>query len=150
MSCAAAWAVHEPPTSSLRHGLFLSPVTPDCGTCHFGKRERMCEGVNYQCLHKQPEYDAYYTSSSGFSVISGSEYQSGYYRIFPSLAHNQNVPCARCYTQRSATVMIPSIRSCPSEWCREYEKSYQYSLLALKECYHWLVGRLTCWLAAGR
>ena len=90
-------------------------------------------GVNYQCLHKQPEYNAYNTSSSGFSVISGSEYQSGYYRIFPSLAHDQNVPCARCYTQRSATVMIPSIRSCPSEWCREYEKSYQYS-------FGWLAG----------
>ena len=110
--------------------------------------------VDYQCLHKQPEYDAYYTSSGSFSVISGSEYQSRHYGIFPSLAHDQYVPCACCYTQRSATVLIPSRRSCPTRWTKEYEGKYnkgfyQYSLLALKECYHWLVGRLTCWLTAG-
>ena len=88
-------------------------------------------------------------------MISGAEYQSLSYGIFPNAAHDKNVPCARCYTQRSATVMIPSRRSCPSGWTKEYEGKYnkgfyQYSLLALKECYHWVVGRLTCWLAAGR
>ena len=54
-------------------------------------------------------------------MISGVEYQSGSSGIFPSAAHDQNVPCARCYTQRSAVVMIPSRRSCPTGWSKEYE-----------------------------
>ena len=77
-------------------------------------------GVNYQCLHREPEYNAYSTGSS-YSVISGVEYQSSDDGIFPNAAHDKNVPCARCYTQRSATVMIPSRRSCPSGWSKEYE-----------------------------
>ena len=54
-------------------------------------------------------------------MISGAEYQSLSYGIFPNAAHDKNVPCARCYTQRSATVMIPSRRSCPTGWTKEYE-----------------------------
>ena len=77
-------------------------------------------GVNYQCLHREPEYNAYSTGSS-YSVISGVEFQASDDGIFPNAAHDKNVPCARCYTQRSATVMIPSRRSCPSGWSKEYE-----------------------------
>ena len=32
-------------------------------------------GVNYQCLHTEPEYNTYYSSSGSFSVISGAEYE---------------------------------------------------------------------------
>ena len=78
------------------------------------------EGVNYQCLHTEPEYSTYNTGGH-YSVISGAEYQSLSYGIFPNAAHDKNVPCARCYTQRSATVMIPSRRSCPTGWTKEYE-----------------------------
>ena len=79
-------------------------------------------GVNYQCLHTEPEYNTSYSSSGSFSVISGAEYESSKnYGIFPSAAFQQNVPCARCYTQRSAVVMIPSRRSCPTGWSKEYE-----------------------------
>ena len=81
-------------------------------------------GVNYQCLHTEPEYNTYYSSSGYFSVISGAEYESFSYGIFPSTTHNQNIPCARCYTQRSAVVMIPSRRSCPTGWSKEYEGKY--------------------------
>ena len=82
-------------------------------------------GVNYQCLHTEPEYNTYYSGSGGyFSVISGAEYESLSYGIFPSAAFQQNVPCARCYTQRSAVVMIPSRRSCPTGWSKEYEGIY--------------------------
>ena len=73
-------------------------------------------GVNYQCLHTQPEYDLF---GAGGGVISGVEYDTGI--IFPGATFNQNVPCARCYTQRSAVVMIPSRRSCPTGWSKEYE-----------------------------
>ena len=54
-------------------------------------------------------------------MISGAEYETGSDGIFPSAAFQQNVPCARCYTQRSAVVMIPSRRSCPTGWSKEYE-----------------------------
>ena len=77
--------------------------------------------MNYQCLHTEPEYNTYYSSSGEFSVISGAEYQTVSYGIFPNAAYDQNVPCARCYTQRSAVVMIPSRRSCPTAWSKEYE-----------------------------
>ena len=84
--------------------------------------------MNYQCLHTQPEYNSYYSSSGLFSVISGVEYETGSYGIFPTAAQDQNVPCARCYTQRSAVVMIPSRRSCPTGWSKEYEGKNVLSL----------------------
>ena len=39
---------------------------------------------------------------------------------FPDSAHQQNVPCARCYAPRSAKMMIPGRISCPSRWTKEY------------------------------
>ena len=82
--------------------------------------------MNYQCLHTQPEYNLF---GGGGSVISGVEYQSGSSGIFPSAAHDQNVPCARCYTQRSAVVMIPSRRSCPTGWSKEYEGEHIHGVV---------------------
>mgnify|MGYP001798693427 CR=1 FL=1 len=76
--------------------------------------------ANYQCLHTEPEFNSF-SSGGPTSLISGAEYESQQLGIFPNAAFQQNVPCARCYTQRSATVMIPSRRSCPTGWTKEYE-----------------------------
>ena len=78
-------------------------------------------GANYLCLHTEPQFNSYSSSGGATTLISGSEYESSSYGIFPNAAHDQNVPCARCYTQRSAVVMIPSRRSCPTGWTKEYE-----------------------------
>ena len=83
-------------------------------------------GVNYQCLPLQPEYNAYDTNLRGTTVISGAEYQSDENGIFPSVAQEQNVPCARCLTPRSATMMYPAKRNCPSGWTIEYEGKRLY------------------------
>jgi len=54
--------------------------------------------------------------------MNGAECQSYNYGIFPNSANQQNVPCARCYTEnRPALMMIPAKRSCPSGWIKEYE-----------------------------
>jgi len=70
-----------------------------------------------------PQYNRVYTGS-GFegSSINGVEYQTERFGIFPNSAYEQNVPCARCYTEnRPALMMIPARRSCPSGWTEEYE-----------------------------
>jgi len=70
-----------------------------------------------------PQYNKAYTSGiSEGSSMCGTEYQSYNYGIFSSTTHNQNVPCARCYTEnRPALMMIPAKRWCPSGWTKEYE-----------------------------
>jgi len=81
-----------------------------------------------------PQYNRAYTGS-GFqgSSINGAEYESFTYGIFPSSAHDQNVPCVRCYTEnRPALMMIPAKRSCPSGWTKEYEGNPQYIFIILK------------------
>ena len=80
-------------------------------------------GVNYQCLPIDPEYNLFTNAANRYAVavISGAEYETGYGGgIFPSMAHNKNVPCARCYAP-GPTFMIPAKRSCPSDWKKEYE-----------------------------
>jgi len=70
-----------------------------------------------------PQYNSV-DSSDNFSgsLIYGTEYQSYSYGIFPDSAYDQNVPCARCYTEnRPALMMIPAKRSCPTGWTKEYE-----------------------------
>ena len=77
-------------------------------------------GTDFQCLPLDPEYNAF--SSSGYrSIISGAEYETHDYGIFPNAAHDQNVPCARCYSSRSAVMMLPAKRTCPESWNKEYE-----------------------------
>jgi len=83
-------------------------------------------GVNYQCLPlKDPQYNKYYTGGNKWygDWISGAEYRGGtHLGIFFGSTNLQNVPCARCYTKtRSAVVMIPAKRQCPSNWTKEYE-----------------------------
>ena len=79
-------------------------------------------GVNYQCLPLDPEYNSFANPSPfDVAIISGAEYESGDSGvIFPSMAQNKNVPCARCYAPE-ATFMIPAKRNCPSGWKKEYE-----------------------------
>ena len=82
-------------------------------------------GVNYLCMPKKPEYNSYsrIPSSSWLGTwLGGTEYQSHYYSIFSRETHDQNVPCARCYTNsRSALMMLPDRRHCPAGWLFEYE-----------------------------
>jgi len=69
-----------------------------------------------------PQYNKVNTASFAGSLIYGTEYQSYSYGIFPDSAHDQNVPCARCYTEnRPALMMIPAKRFCPTGWTKEYE-----------------------------
>ena len=79
-------------------------------------------GVNYQCMpSSEPEYNAY-SAGGYYARIGGAEYQTHNYGVFPDAAHDQNVPCARCYTDsRSSVMMIPAKRTCPSGWTKEYE-----------------------------
>lgn len=78
-------------------------------------------GVNYQCLPLSPDHDSYATSGS-VSIISGVEYESSLNGgAFTSGALNQNVPCARCLTQRTAVMMYPAKTRCPTGWNEEYE-----------------------------
>jgi len=57
--------------------------------------------------------------------MAGAEYQSYQYGIFPDNIYDQNVPCARCYTEnRPATMMIPAKRTCPGGWTKEYEGEF--------------------------
>ena len=82
-------------------------------------------GVNYQCLPNDPDYNLFANASSpipfNVAIISGAEYESGDNDgIFPSVAQNKNVPCARCYAP-GPTFMIPAKRNCPSGWKKEYE-----------------------------
>jgi len=80
-------------------------------------------GTNYQCLPPDPQYNK--AQNFDGSLMSGAEYQTGHYGIFPDSAHDKNVPCARCYTEnRPALMMIPAKRSCPSGWTEEYEGNY--------------------------
>jgi len=73
-------------------------------------------GSNYQCMPLDPEYSEYVPGGHN-SVIGGVEYQT--HSILKSV-FDHNVPCARCYTSKSATMMIPGKRSCPSTWKVEY------------------------------
>jgi len=79
--------------------------------------------VNYQCMPPDPQYNKAFTGDGlGPSAMCGTEYQSERLGIFPDSAYQQNVPCARCYTEnRPALMMIPAKRSCPSGWTKEYE-----------------------------
>ncbi|KAF6028071.1 hypothetical protein EB796_013620 [Bugula neritina] len=51
------------------------------------------------------------------SWINGPEYQNYDSQVY------SDMPCARCYTKtRSAFLMIPAKRDCPSGWTKEYEE----------------------------
>ena len=75
-------------------------------------------GANYLCL---PENDTEYlntTFKGNQAILYGTEYESP---IIESVKHNDNAPCAVCYTSsKSVQLMIPAKTSCPSSWTAEY------------------------------
>ena len=80
-------------------------------------------GANYLCATEEPEYlsstiPRYSENDIALSYLFGAEYQVP---GFSSL-HDNNVPCAVCYTaQRSTKLMIPGRLTCPPSWTEEYE-----------------------------
>ena len=56
--------------------------------------------------------------------IKGVEYEIYKSGIFPNTAYNQNVACARCYSERSAVMMLPARSTCPAGWYKEYEGGF--------------------------
>ena len=77
-------------------------------------------GGNYQCLPNNPEYGGYRAGVQAQSFIYGVEYETRSGSPLSSL-YNHNVPCAVCHVStRSAVLMIPAWRHCPSGWTVEY------------------------------
>ena len=80
-------------------------------------------GANYLCATEEPEYlsstiPRFSENDIVLSYLFGAEYQLP---GFSSL-HDDNVPCAVCYTpQRSTKLMIPGRLTCPPSWTEEYE-----------------------------
>ena len=81
-------------------------------------------GSNYQCLPLDPEYNRFDAAGPYYSLMSGVEYQNHAVGILPGNTHDQNVPCARCFSGRTAVMMIPAKRTCPQGWTKEYEGMY--------------------------
>ena len=55
------------------------------------------------------------------SPIYGVEYEINTGSPFPSSLYDDNVPCAVCHVStRSAVLIIPAWRHCPSGWTVEY------------------------------
>ena len=101
------------------------------GSGHFNQ---LGGGVNYQCLPLVPEHSNRVAGGFTGSSLYGAEYQSYDFGVFPNSALDQNVPCARCYTDdRPAVMMIPAIRNCPDGWTEEYTGKDGYLLNFLRK-----------------
>lgn len=86
-------------------------------------------GANYLCMPTDgPEYNKYNEAAKYTTKLSGAEYESHNYGIFPDDAHDKNIPCARCYTKESATMMLPAKRTCPYGWTKQYEGKKLYDI----------------------
>ena len=80
-------------------------------------------GSNYICLHGQPEWGRYQDGFQSEGYIYGTEYQIYTNNPFSKsrqALHNNDAPCAACYTPKSATIMIPARTTCPDGWGKEY------------------------------
>ena len=80
-------------------------------------------GSNYICLHSQPEWGRYTDGFQSGSYIYGTEYQIFPNNPFPKsliALHDNDAPCAACYTPKTATIMIPARTTCPDGWSKEY------------------------------
>ena len=87
------------------------------GNVHYAQRGG---GVNYQCLPNNPEYGKYRAGVQGHSLIYGVEYETLSGSPLSSF-YQHNVPCAVCHVStKSAVLMIPAWRHCPSGWTVEY------------------------------
>ena len=80
-------------------------------------------GSNYICLHSQPEWGRYQDGFQSSSYIYGTEYEIRANNPFSKSTqalHDNDAPCAACYTPKSATIMIPARTTCPDGWDKEY------------------------------
>ena len=78
-----------------------------------------------ECPPPRPPLNEPLPGVQGYSYIYGTEYEFGI-----GSKHNQNVPCAVCYTpSKTASLMIPAKANCPSGWTREY---YGYLMSAYR------------------
>ena len=93
------------------------------GGGHYSQRGN---GASYMCMPNNPQYLSSQTIP-GASYIYGAEYESAN-RIFGSVTHDYNVPCAVCFVPlKSTKLVIPARLSCPGGWTREYYGYYMSS-----------------------
>ena len=74
--------------------------------------------ANYICLPHNPEYYGSTKKATYAAYVYGSEYET-----WGSPLHNpanHNVPCAVCYAERNAMIMVPAKITCPNQWTQEY------------------------------
>ena len=74
--------------------------------------------ADYICLPENPEYYSSSSSASFVGLVYGSEYETWDGPL--DNLKDQNVPCAVCYAERNAQIMVPAKITCPSQWTREY------------------------------
>ena len=74
--------------------------------------------ANYICLPHNPEYYNSTKKAIYAALVYGSEYETWGSPI--ANLGNHNVPCAVCYAERNAMIMVPAKITCPSQWTREY------------------------------
>ncbi|KAK7095432.1 uncharacterized protein [Littorina saxatilis] len=70
-------------------------------------------GTNYLCLTKSPQFDLVAVPGS-VGQLYGTEYE------LTSSHSNHDVPCSVCLAPKSATIMVPGTKYCPSGWTRQY------------------------------
>ena len=81
-------------------------------------------GVNYQCLHNNPDWNG--DEKSGFQAngrIYGVEYWANEVpNIFSDSDIHKGLPCCVCETYHySQSLMIPGKQSCPESWIMQYK-----------------------------
>ena len=78
-------------------------------------------GVNYLCLHNNPQWPD--VTTSAFETgdrIYGVEYET--LTGLDTSLFNNDAPCAVCHVDgRGEHLMIPAQRTCPQNWTKEYE-----------------------------
>ena len=75
-------------------------------------------GSNYLCLPRDP--DLVNIVGGDRSLLFGAEYQLGSTDSSLNILHDEDVPCAVCYTPNTNVVMIPAKSSCTDGWVLEY------------------------------
>ena len=85
--------------------------------------EESGNGANYVCLLRDPEFrdDVTRGFSSVASRMTSVEYEPDNAFFEDKSLDNFDVTCAVCEAPRSAVLMIPARRTCPSGWTFEYE-----------------------------
>jgi len=87
-------------------------------------------GSNYLCLPRDP--DLVNIVGGGRSILYGAEYETLSTDVPLNNLHDEEVPCAVCYTPNTNVIMIPAKGSCHDGWVLEYSgflmsESYSHS-----------------------